>query len=263
MTYRLNGQPLDNPSLGWELRSASRPLADLSNVLASLRRPGRHGAVSPGPGALEVPTIMLVVQTPRSNLRTLEALLRLGGSLESDYEPGATAVEFVSCSPVGLTGADSIIDLTVVFRAPAASARGPLATTTAAALGAASVAVGGLFPGLSLEVQDAIVRVKGAATGIQVTDTSGAWFTYTGPVTASQWLRFESATGRAFLTGTDSWSGGDEVSGAADFGGPRGTFEIAPSWTTNPAERAGVITVATASRSGASVQVRGRAAYLI
>lgn len=263
MTYRLNGVSFEDPRFGWVVRSRSRPLADLVNVLTALRRPGRHGSVSPTPGALEVPTIMLVVQTPRAHLRTLESLVRLGGLLDSTYEPGEAAVEFVSCTPTGRGGADSTVELSIVFRVPEASARGALATTASTVLSAASVAISGLFPGLSLEVQDAIVRVKGAVTGLQVTDSSGAWFTYTGPVTASQWLRFESATGRAFLTATDTWTGGTEVSGAVDFGGPRGTFEIAPSWTTSPADRAGALTVATASRTSASVQVRGRAAYLI
>jgi hypothetical protein len=263
VTYRLNGISLEDARFGWVVRSRSKPLADLSNVLSSLRRPGRHGAVSPAPGVLDVPTTMLVIETPRAHLRTLEALVRAGGVLDSTYEPGESVVEFVSCSPSGRGGADSIVDLSVVFRVPAASARGALVTTTAAALSAASVAIGGLFPGLSLEVQDAIVRVKGAVLGLQVTDSSGAWFTYAGPVYESQWLRFEAASGRAFLTTTDTWTGGTEVSGAVDFGGPRGTFEIAPSWTTSPAERAGALTVTTSGRGGASVQVRGRAAYLI
>jgi hypothetical protein len=206
---------------------------------------------------------MLVIETPRAHLRTLESLVRAGGVLDSTYEPGESVVEFVSCSPSGRGGADSIVDLSVVFRVPAASARGALVTTTAVALSAASVAVGGLFPGLSLEVQDAIVRLKGAVLGLQVTDSSGAWFTYAGPVYETHWLRFEAASGRAFLTTTDTWAGGTEVSGAVDFGGPRGTFEIAPSWTSSPAERAGSFTVTTSGRGGAAVQVRGRAAYLI
>lgn len=263
MTYSLNGVPFDNATYGWSFRGSSNPLADLSAQLDSVRAQGRHGVIAGMPGVLEAPLIRIVVQTPRAALRTLEALVRLGGVLTSIHEAGETTVEFVSLSPTGYGAADAYVDLAVTFRAPAAAARGALVTTSALALGGASVPLPGLFPGLSLEVQDAVVRVKGACTGLQVTDSAGSWFTYAGTLTASQYLRFESDTGRGFVTTTDTWAGGTEVSGAIDFGGPRGLFEISPAWTSDPAVRAGVLTVATATRSGAQVQVRGRGAFLV
>lgn len=120
-----------------------------------------------------------------------------------------------------------------------------------------------ILSGLSAPVQDAVIRVKGAATGIQVTDQSGAWVTLP-DVAAGRWVRFEADTGRAFETTTDTWTGGTEVSGAVDFGGPRGVFEITPALTPgDPTTRVGRLTVATASRTGAVIEVRGKSAHLL
>lgn len=117
--------------------------------------------------------------------------------------------------------------------------------------------------GFSAPVQDAVIRVKGAATGIQVTDSSGAWAILP-DVPAGQWIRFETDTGRAYQTATDVWTGGIEVSGLVDFGGPRGVFEITPVMAPgDPGSRSGQVTVTTASRTGAVIEVRGKAAYLL
>lgn len=262
MTYRLNGHPLDDTRFGWSVRSTSKPLVELSQSLSTVNRRGKHGAASPVHGTLEVPTLLLVINTPREHRRTLQALVRSGGILTSSYDPGEVEVEFVSATPTGYGNADAFIDLAVIFRAPTALARADLVTSKVVAITSATTVAPGLFPGLSAEVQDAVVRVKGACTGLQVTDSSGAWFTFDA-VAANEYLRFHADTGRAYITGGDIWAGGVEVSGRVDFGGPRGVFEIAPAWSANPAERAGALTIATASRSSASVQVRGRAAYLI
>lgn len=120
-----------------------------------------------------------------------------------------------------------------------------------------------ILGGLSAPVQDAVIRVRGAATGIQVTDASGSWVTLPN-VTASQYVRFEADTGKAFVTTTDTWTGGTDVSGQVDFGGPRGVFEITPVLASlDPSTREGVLTVATVTRSSAVVEVRGKAAYAI
>lgn len=118
--------------------------------------------------------------------------------------------------------------------------------------------------GLSAPIQDAVLRLKGPATGIQVTDSSGAWVIL--PDTpAGTWSRFEADTGQCFQTTTDVWSGGTEVSGLVDFGGPRGVFEITPVMSPgDPGSRGGQLTVTTATRPGAPVfEVRGKPAYLL
>ncbi len=263
MTYSLNGVPFDNADYGWVFRSTSAPLADLTATLTTLRAQGRHGMISTVPGVMDSPLIRLVVQTPRAQLRTLEAFVRAGGVLTSIHEPGGATVEFVSLAPTGYGPADGLVDVAVVFRVPDAAARGATVTSDAVSLSSASVQATGLLAGLSLEVQDALVRVKGAATGLVVTDSAGSWFSYAGALSTSQWLRFESDSGRGFVTTSDTWVGGTDVSGDIDYGGPRGLFEISPAWGSDLSARAGVLKVATASRSGASIQVRGRAAYLV
>lgn len=262
MAYSLNGVSFDNSTWGWKLRSVSDPLADLKNDLSSIPRLGRHGALSPTPGTLEVPALLLVVRTPRVNRRALLGIARKGGVLTNTYDPGEMVVELASASSKGMGGADGTVDVHLTFRVPSGSARGAEATSAAVSLTTASVAVPNLLAGSTLDVQDAIVRLKGAVTGLQVTDSAGSWFTYGGSILGTEWLRFEANTGRAFKTTTDVWVGGTEVSGAIDFGGPRGIFEITPAGA-DPTAQAGALTVATGTRTGASIQVRGRPAYLI
>jgi hypothetical protein len=260
--YSIRGLSLDNPAAGWELNAKTQTLTDLERELAAVRSPARDGVI-PSAGPWSAPIWPLVMRVERRSQAALHALITGGNELTQGGFSIGYSFAGLSVLEDHLIAGYAIIAYSL--RLDGVFWRGAARTTAATALAAASVPIQCFTEegGLSAPVGDALVRVKGAVTGLQVTDSSGAWFTYTGPVIASQWLRFESATGRAFLTTTDTWTGGTEVSGAVDFGGPRGTFEIAPSWTTSPAERAGALTVATASRTSASVQVRGRAAYLI
>jgi hypothetical protein len=206
------------------------------------------------------------VRTPKAHLQTLVALFSGEGTLSVTADASrSVAFELLSWAHTGYGQAEAFLDVTFLIRLPHVYWRDSAeSTSVAAALSSASVAVTGLFPGLSAPVQDVIVRVKGATAGLQVTDTAGSWFAYAPALTGTQYLRFESATGRAFVTTTDTWTGGTEVSGSVDFGGPRGVFEITPRLApADPSSRDGRLTVATATRSGASIQVRGKGAYLV
>lgn len=259
--YSISGVPLDNDSLGWGVDARTKTLADLTRALSSVSAQGRDGAVSTGPGSVQAPVWALYVRTRVATRESLVALISGGSAVTVGSRSVGYTVAGVSVAEeiyaVGWCVVQFLLRLDGVYW------RDSLSTAAAVALGAASVPVSGLFPSLSAPVQDAVVRVKGACTGLQVTDSAGSWFTYAGALTASQYLRFESDTGRGFVTGSDTWSGGTEVSGAIDFGGPRGLFEISPAWSSDPAVRAGVLTVATATRSGAQVQVRGRGAFVV
>lgn len=266
MTYSLDGVPFDHPEFGWVHRATSKPLADLRTQGVSFSRPGRNGVVSAGASTLTEQLVTHVIRTPREHLRALESVVRRGGLLTSTYEPGAAWVEFKSASLEGSGPADTWVDVAVVFGVPDAVARGPETTSAPAVFGPGSTPVTGLFPGLTADVQDAIVRIRGAASGLQIADWgSGSWFSFAGSLTATQFLRFESNTGRAWLTTTDVWVGGTEVSGLIDFGGPRGVFEISPTWaSTDPTTRWGELLVsAGATSENPHVRVRGSAAYLI
>ncbi|MDR6142033.1 hypothetical protein QE375_001587 [Microbacterium foliorum] len=261
--YSVNGVPLDNPSLGWILRSPTKPLSTLTYGRASIESVGRDGVVAGLPATTGPVTLRFVVQTARANLETLIAAFGAGGVLALTASTGREVqFETLSFTPEGFGAADAIVDATFLIRLPAAFWRDITAKTETAALTAASVAVS-VFGGISAPVADAIIRVQGAATAIQVTDSSGAWATLPN-VAAGQWVRFEAASGKAFITTTNTWAGGTDVSGQVDFGGPRGVFEIAPSLTPgNPAVRFGQVAVTTASRTGAAVDVRGKAAYVL
>lgn len=262
--YAVNGVPLNNAGRGWVFRSGSIPFSALEAKVSTVHRQGRDGALTI-PGSLESPVWKMIVNTPPAGLESLNALfarrpLKLTKVGDSTRE---VSVTLLTSEVIRVFPAAEYVDMAYYVSLDDAAWRSSSVSTSAAVtLGAASVPVNGLFPGLSAPVQDALVRVKGAVTGLQVTDSSGAWFTYGGTLTASQYLRFDAATGRAWVTGGDTWTGGTEVSGQIDYGGPRRIFEVTPFFT-DPAVREGRLTVATASRTSASVQVRGRGAFLV
>lgn len=253
----VDGVSLSDGRFEWVHRDTSEPLPSYEDDSVEVRRPGRdgEGIVPTTTGAV---FYRLVVQTPRAHFETLLALLKYGRMLSWGDGREARFV-FQSNTPVGYGPADALIDVTFVVKVPGAFWRDREASTVSAPLGALSVPVP-VFADMSAPVQDGVIRVKGAATGIQITDASGAWLTLP-DVAAGEFVRFDMDTGRAWRTITDTWAGGTEVSGLVNFGGPRGVFEITPSFT-DPNDRAGELTVTTASRSGAVVDVRGKAAYL-
>jgi hypothetical protein len=262
--YSINGIPLDNPGFGWSLRSPTQPLSSVTRERPSLQQAGRDGVV-PGLGSTARPvTIPFVVATPRSQLETLLALFGAGGTLSQSGDASREVqFETLSSTPVGYGDADWLVNVTFQLRLPRVFWRDKDSTThPAAALTSSSVELS-CFDGLSSPIQDAVLRLKGAADGIQITDASGAWVTLPAAA-ADAWIRFESSTGRAFATTADSWSGGSDVSGHVDFGGPRGLFEITPALDPlDPSVRRGRLTVTTVSRANASFEVRGRSAYIL
>lgn len=261
--YSINGIALDSPSRDWKLLAPSKPISGIERRIASLPVPGRHGAIAQ-PATFGSIMVMLVVGTSRAGLEALYALfaqptIRL--SLTSTPAKEAVAT-LASVDYEGYGPGEELIDARFTLRLDAPFWRDATTTTSAAAaIGSASV-VASVMAGMSAPVQDSIIRVKGT-TGLRVTDSGGAWFEYLPAIGTSNYLRFHSDTGRAFITNTDTWTGGTEVSGVVDFvtasGGP---FEIAP-YFTDPATRTGRLTVTTTARSAATIEVRGKAAYLL
>lgn len=262
--YSLNGIPLDNASFGWTFLEGSSPILAHSVERERLRIPGRDGTV-PLPGSTAPSIMRLLVETPGG--APYEALLALASAdpvvtLTSNPNRIA-ATEFLGSSGSADANGEEIIEVELLLNVPGAFWR-DLNTTTTAAVNLTTAAVElEVMAGISAPVQDAIIRVKGACTGLQVSDdVGGSYFAYSGTLTGTQWLRFEAATGRAYVTTSDVWTGGTEVSGEIDYDGPRGVFEIMPDLTVgDPADRTGRLNVSTATRSAASVQVRGRGAY--
>jgi hypothetical protein len=262
VAYTVSGVALDNAAKGWSLIEGTKPRTEVTRALASVPSQGQDGVV-PGLAADAGPAVYtFVVDTPEAQWGALFALFAKGGTIvDSTYPTRVLAFEFVSVS-VAEDPDNAYLQATFVVRAPGVYFRDLTDTTSAGVALATASQIADVLSGLSAPVQDAIVRVRGAVTGLQVTDSSGAWFTYGPALTTTQYLRFESGTGRAYLTSSDTWTGGTEVSADIDFNGPRGIFELTPYFTSDPSTRVARLTVATASRTTAQVEVRGRAAYV-
>lgn len=263
--YSVNGIPLDNPAMGWVFRAPSRPLTELVVRRPSVTLPGRLGVVRGIYASPEAVTPTFVVQTPRENLEALYSLFMRGWRITRTDDPTRNVLyEFLSATPEGYGEGDKIVDLNVIVRFPEVFWRATDPTTSAAVtINTPSQVVTGLFPGLSGDIVDPVIRLKGAFSGLQVTDSGNSWFSYSGTILGSQYLRFDAGSGRAWVTTTDTWSGGTEVSGSIDFSSPG--FRISPHWPVGLGSniRDGRCTVATATRSGMTFEVRGNAAYVL
>lgn len=261
--YSVNGIPLVNSTLGWRLRAPSRPLSEIVKRTTALRVPNMHGII-PVPGTFDAPILPIVVRTPKASREALLALFTQSTLLFSETTvPGRNVeAEFIGAPYESSGPADMFLDIRFMLRLNGVFWRDTTESTTApVSLSAASVSTS-VFAGLSAPVSDAVVRVAGATTLLRVTDAGGSWVTYDPSIPSGSYLRFHSDSGEAFVTSSDVWTGGTDVSGAIDFGGPRGVFEITPAFT-DPAVRSGQLTVTTATRSGAQIQVRGKGAYLV
>lgn len=262
MTYKINGVSLHDPVRGWKLLRSSTPVSALEYTSTLFELAGRDGATS-GRTTRRPTTITFDVETTTTSRPHLLALL--GSSqltITTPDRPNQSITgRVLSTSVINYHEALNRAQDSFVIEVPDGAWRSTETTTslTAAAPAGATMSV---FTGMSAPVQDALVRLNGPLENPQVVDSSGAFIAVEGTLTASQYLRFDSNTGRAWTTTTDTWTGGTEVSGLVDFGGPRGVFEITPKFT-DPAVRAGQLTLTQLSyNTGAGFQVRGRAAYL-
>lgn len=260
---RVNGVPLDYPTLGWIFRPRSVPYSNLEVDLGQLSVAGRDGTIGTLT-TINAPMYPLTVNTPPSGWESLLALLS-GQNLvltRDDHPTWEVKARFASLSVDEVFHHNEWIDATFILELTGAFWRDKAASTDTVALTSVSAFLD-LWTGMSAPVSDAMVRVKGSAAGIRVADAGGSWVTLP-DVTASQYVRFEADTGKAFITTTDTWVGGTDVSGQVDFGGPRGVFEVTPVLAAlQPASRKGILTVTTTSRSGAALSVRGKAAYTL
>lgn len=261
--YSINGVPLDNPGLGWAMLAPSVPLSALRQNRTSIARAGRDGEIAT-PSTRGPVSLKFTVRTPKANLGSLLALFSEPVlEVRELADPGKVALAALASSTPELHfPRPDLYSHSFIVEIAEGCWRGSESTTGLFVAAPAGVTASA-FAGLSAPVQDAVVRLKGPLQDPQVLNSSGAFFALTGSILAGEYLRFDSSTGRAWVTTADTWSGGDEVSGLVDFGGPRGVFEITPKFT-DPAVRAGSLTLSQASfNTGAGFQVRGRSAYLL
>lgn len=261
--WSFNGVPGDNDVKGWWLSSKTSPFPGLTWRTPSLEIPGRDGVV-PVTATLAERTWKVVFRTTVGRLTDLTSVFTSGSVLVS-----GTSTRVVSCTVLSISDsdvfnaanrADTPAEVTVMLRLDDVAWRDPVASTSDAVTLGASTTVD-VLPGVSMPVRDAVVRVKGQCSGLRLTDTRGGWVQYGSDVPAGSWWRFEAATGRAFVTTTDVWAGGTEVTGSTDWSSVAYPFSIFPAWT-DPATRVGRFVVSTSARSGAQVQVQGRGAHV-
>ncbi len=259
--FSVNGHALDDPARGWlVLEDGTEPRANIEVELESLTVAGRDG-VKPLPlGRVGAPVIPLVIETPPEGEQALRSLFRARTLvLTDDTRPGLEVqVERLSVS----TFEDvNVNEVTVLLRLPGVYWRDDADDTTdPAALGSGSVALS-VMAGLSAPVRDALVRVTGGASNLRVTDSEGSFFEYGAALPSGSFLRFDSETGRAWVTDTDTWSGGTAVTGLITTGPGPYPFELTPAFT-NPDTRAAEVTVTTSARTGSpAIEFRGRRAY--
>lgn len=256
--YNINGVGIDNPTFGWYYRQGSSTLSDIMRQTLALRVPGRDGVLTL-PATVAAPVIMIKVNTPRANLESLYALfMKPNGKLANTDAPGReVGFEYLAASTQSYGRKDAFVDVSFALRLNGVYWRDVATTDSPAVATALTLATQPLsvFAGLSAPIADAILKVKGAVTGLRIEDGNGSWFTLSGALSTAETIFFHTATGEAFIGALD-------VTDRIDYGGSQGGFLITPSFTTDPSIRAGALTIITATRTSATVQVTGRGAYI-
>lgn len=267
MTYKINGVDLESAALGWTLVRDSTPVLPVENNNPTQEKIGVDG-VSQYFATRTASSFRFVVKSPLATRGDLLALFTQPTLVVTDTEKvGWEATgRLLSSSVEAYHEAKGWATDLFVVEIPFGAWRGPLETTAITLAGATGTTLT-LFSGISAPVQDAIIRFKGALQNPQIVDQqTGAYVAVTGSIPAGSYLRFESRTGRAWTTTSDVWTGGTEVTGNLDFGGPRGVFEIAPRFTTpgDPTVRNAQLTLTqTTFSSVGGFEVRGRNAFIL
>lgn len=261
--YIVNGFNLNNKERGWRLLRDSMPAPGLGYRVTELLTGGGDGIVTL-PTTREQSTATFTVEVPHDELSNLLALFgdpSLVITREGESGRSATG-RLLSATPDQYHPKANMVQYSFLVEFPEGAWRSGIITTphTAAVSGGATFLP---FAHISAPIQDGLVRFQGPIQNPELTDSSGAFVTLSGTLTAGQYLRFDLSTGRAYQTSSDTWTGGTEVSGLVDYGGPRGVFEITPS-TTLPTETryASLRLNQSTFSSGSGVRIRARNSFL-
>ena len=261
--YSIDGIALHNPGMGWKFRGPSRPLSDLNAEKQSLRQPGVPGVVADVDdrlASLLPPAPTFMVQTPRRHYADLLSLFVDGEILSLSNNPDRQArYDFLSSSHNGLGDADSTVDVTATLRLPGVFWRDTEERTISTPITSASMTLD-LWVGTGL-ITDAVIRARAPFADLVLRSRKSVLRLGALGI-AGQFIRYHCATGRAYLTTTDTWTGGALITGATSAVGPGNRFGIYPT-RTSPSEARARLTIATFSRgSGAQLEVRGRGAHV-
>ena len=265
--YSLNGVPLDNPTYGWTMLADSDPMAGYVARLNNLEQDGIDGDFEL-PSSLESPMPSIRVESPKAHFERLRLLVQQKTLyLSRTSDPSRRRkVQFVTDKSPEIFGDDEAIGhFGIMLRANDVYYRDTAEITTApASIGAAgsgSLTVGvDLFTGMSAPVTDAVYRIKGGWTQLLITDTEGQSFYYGGTLPNGSYMRFESKTGLVFVTTSDTWEAGTNVTADSRNGPGPGYFGLSPVYGDTFKGR---VTVRTLARVGTpTLEVRGRRAFI-
>lgn len=266
MTFSINGVSLDSKNLGWEIVRGSVLVLGTEYSVPSGESAGLDG-IRPLPSVRKAGSLQFKMKVKNSSRSALMCIFSTGTLKIRDTDKPNWIMygRLLSSAPEKFYAhKDWGVDLFVI-EIPEGAWRYEQSTTTPEIKPIAGSTEITLFNGISAPVQDAIVRFEGGIQNPQITDSSGAYVKVNGTVPAGQYIRFESKSGRAWQTTTDTWTGGTEVSGNIDFGGPRSVFEItpAPINVATPLQSQALLTLTqTSYDSGAAIQIRGNNAYI-
>ncbi|WP_213816178.1 hypothetical protein [Glaciihabitans sp. dw_435] len=258
--YSLNGVPLENEAYDWTFRFGSVPLASYGARITELVIPGRSGTRRM-PSTLNPTKVALIVQTPRKNYWRL-LLLAMSPNLQmtrTDNPNKVFPLQFLSSSPETLGDEEELIDVSLgfinndVFWFDKVGTWYPELSFPSGALTAK------ILDGMTAPVLDAILRIKGGIDNFVVTDSRGSSFAYNATIPVGNYFRFEAVSGRAFVTTTDSWAGGTEVTGSVINGPGPNAFELTPVYGQIPAAQ---VSITSASRNSPAFQVFARRAFV-
>ncbi|MFJ2297390.1 hypothetical protein [Oerskovia paurometabola] len=272
ITWSLSG--ID--ALRWGLQSVSIWRPPVTVRRSPLEVPGRHGVLEVGLPLFEAPTVPLTLWVHAPTQTALEAAaMELIGVLTA---PGLTLTRtsgtLVCAAPASLVSVspdefktaaeatfEAVLTIPTVFLrdlAPITSAPIPADANTTAEVPALA---GGTAP-----ITDAVVRVQGPCTAVQVVDVvTGTGLSWSGVLAAGEYLFMDagSLTARRATSATAWTSGGSAVSGALDYpaAGPLALWPRASG--NDPTDRRVTVKVTGAGRApSTAVTIHARRAYL-
>lgn len=263
--YKLNGVLLDNDSKGWYMQMGSEPWSGPSRDAVTLRIPGTDGVVTGLSLDRDAAMIPLKVRMPKTRLREFLALVDSATTLTTEDNLYSAYVEPISATPTNLPTLDYVVDVDCLFRVPSGVWRDAAdASSTPVALSSGNLVID-VFTGLAAPVRDVTVRVKGPWSSLRVEDVkTGAWFSYNAAMPSGQSLMFTdgfAVTTNFADTNWDDYTA--NVTNLIDFGGPRGRFEIHPTFSDPETRKGSLRILTTAPGAGAQAWVRGKGAYFV
>lgn len=272
ITWSLSGVD----ALRWGLQSVSMWRPPVTVRRSTLEVPGRHGALALGLPVFEAPTVALTLWVHAPTQAAIEAatmellavltapgltLSRTSGSLVC-----SAPASLVSVTPDEFrTAAEATFE--IVLSVPGAFLR-DLAPITSAPIAAAAdvTAAAAALAGGTAPITDAVVRVQGPCTAVQVVDVvTGTGLSWSGVLGSAEYVFLDAGalTARRGTSATAWASGGTAVSGALDYPAA-GPLALWPRMAAaDPTDRPVTVKVTGGGRGPTTaVTIHARRAYL-